>query len=407
MNTPAVESLTSYFCRLAHSHALTATQLAAWMLRREGQPIPADFKWCQRNFASLSPESECWAGWLSELTAVGELDRLTLVPWRDLVSAQGLAARTDRWCPVCLSADLASGIEPYLRLAWDIAPVTVCLAHRMTLVSTCCHCGRRNVRNRATAVVPGYCTACGGFLGDASGGPATPEALWAARQVGLMLAKSPLLDGGEVTERLTDIIAKMGGGQIATFARRLGLSKSGVWHWLRKSGLPSINAWLAISLYGGVGLDRLFGESLGDWEPPLGQKQLPMDFLDAPRKGIQSRRLDWDELRAALRALLELPDPITLAEACERVGIDCHQAYLRANAEARALVSRFERRRQETLARRKSALRLYLSETLTQRRQAGYVGMSARDALEHLEGELRGVRNSFELIREVREEADR
>lgn len=52
LDTPYLESLTSYFCRLAHSHGMTAVQLARWILERYGQAVPDDFKWNQRNFTS-------------------------------------------------------------------------------------------------------------------------------------------------------------------------------------------------------------------------------------------------------------------------------------------------------------------------------------------------------------------
>lgn len=45
LDTPEVESLTSYFCRLAYSHGIKARDLVAWILKHFGQPIPDDYKW--------------------------------------------------------------------------------------------------------------------------------------------------------------------------------------------------------------------------------------------------------------------------------------------------------------------------------------------------------------------------
>lgn len=406
LNTPEVESLTSYVCRLAHSHCMTATTLAAWILERFVGPVADDFKWCQRSFSSMSAESEQWAAWLAELTGVGDLDRLTLVPWQHCVGGTGIAPKSDRWCPACLAEDLSSGSEPYLRLAWDIAPVTVCTRHRVELASICPHCTRSNVRNRATVVVPGYCTACGGFLGDSVRVPATPEGLWAARQVGNMVARQPTLEKGGASEVLRLIIAKMAGGQAASFARQLGLSKSGVWHWVTKGGVPSLPTWLVICLHSGLSLDRLFAADLDGWVPPGDQKQLPIPLPEAPRKGIPSRQLDWESIRAELREILKLPDPITLGEACQRVGVEYKQLYLRANKEAREIADRYRRHRMAVKARREVALHDQLGEILNERLMAGYEGMSARDVRNRIDEELKSVRNSFELIRQVRENHD-
>lgn len=54
---------------------------------------------------------------------------------------------------------------------------------------------------------------------------------------------------------LETVIERMADSRVSTFAQMLGLSKSGAWHWLNKGGLPTLPAWLAISLHGGIGLE--------------------------------------------------------------------------------------------------------------------------------------------------------
>lgn len=404
VGTSDVESLTSYFCRLAYSHGMTARNLGAWILARVGQAVPDDFKWSQRSFSSMSSETEQWAAWIAELTAVGDLDRLTLVPWRQVMAGTTLAPRSDHWCPQCLAEDHASGLEPYLRLSWDVAPFAVCTKHKVALVSTCPHCGRSNVRNRAAVVVPGYCTFCGGFLGDADASPATPEALWSARQIGLMLARQPTLPQGGTADVLKRIIERMAGGQSATFARRLGLSKSGLWHCVAKGGLPTLQTWLAVSLHSGLGLDRLFSGDLDGWVPPIEPQQMIIPLPESPRTGIASRRLDWEQIRAELQGMLKLPEPITLAEACKRVGVEYKQLYLRANQEARMIADRHRQHRLRLKADREDGLRARIAEVLDERLMDGYEGVSAREIRDCLDGSLKSVRNSFTLIREVRDE---
>ncbi|EEF26922.1 conserved hypothetical protein, partial [Ricinus communis] len=266
--TADVESLTSYFCRLAHSHGMTARNLAVWILQYYEQPVPDDFKWFRRSFSGMSAETEQMAAWLADLTGVANLDYLTLGPWSSLLSNPGLTPTSDRWCPCCFAEDRAQQQSPYLRLNWELAPVTTCLQHKVELVSECPHCGKSNVRNRATTVVVGYCTSCGGFLGDAETKPATPEALWAARQVGQMLATPPRIAANGATKLLEAIVERMADGNVAAFAQKLNLSKSGVWNWVRKGGLPTLPAWLAISLHGGIGLEKLFTGELDDWKLP-------------------------------------------------------------------------------------------------------------------------------------------
>ncbi|OWW22626.1 TniQ family protein [Noviherbaspirillum denitrificans] len=379
IGTPEVESLTSYFCRLAYSHGMTAQKLADWVLDYFDSAVCERYGWHQRSFSSQSIESEQWAAWLSELTGIEGLDHLTLAPWRDLVGMPGLAPRSDRWCPCCLADDKAKGADPYLRLSWEVAPVTVCVRHKVELCSKCPHCEQTNVRNRAAIVVPGYCTACGGFLGDPYTKPATPEALWVARQVGLMLQALPKVTAEARTPLLETVIQRMADGRAATFAKRYGFSKSGVWHWVNKGGLPSLKAWLTIALHGGISLERLFAGDIDDWIVPLEPTQMALPLPASPRAGIRSVTLDWDAIRASLQAMVLAPEPVALHEACVQLGVSRKQLYLRANGEARALADRYRRHKAHATTKREETVRMHIGEVLDERLSAGYDGLSARD----------------------------
>lgn len=400
-NSSDIESLTSYFCRLAHSHGMTAQKLADWVLAHFEHPVCEKYGWHQRNLSGMSLESEQWAAWLSELTGVSALDGLTLGPWRHLLGTPGLAPKSDRWCPCCLSEDKHQGRPSYFRLAWEMAPSNVCLSHKVELTATCPHCQRKNVRNRAAVVVPGYCTACGGFLGDSDAVAASPESLWVARQVGKMLALRPNISPDGLIPLLETVIERMADGQIAVFAKQYGFSKSGVWHWLRKGGQPSLNAWLTITLHGGISLDTLFAGKVDDWTQPIQSAQMTIPLATSPRAGITSRELDWASIRAELRGFLGLMTPISINEACERVGIGRKHAYLRANEEARAIADRHSRFRTSLRRRREDELKVKIGEILEKRLKDGYEGISAREIWSQLDSEAQSVSGIFGHINQV------
>lgn len=401
LGTAEVESLTSYFCRLAYSHSMTAQKLADWLLDYFESPGCDRYGWHQRSFSSQSVESEQWAAWLAELTGVEALDRLTLAPLRHLVGMPGLAPRSDRWCPCCLSEDRTSGAEPYLRLSWDVAPVTVCVRHKVELCSNCPHCMRTNVRNRAATVVPGYCTSCGGFLGEGSTASATPESLWVARQVGLMLQAPPKVSAEGLRPLLETVIQRVAGGRVSNFASRYGFSKSGVWHWVNKGGLPSLKGWLTIALHGGIGLDRLFAGDIDDWTVPLQPVQMVLPLPDSPRAGIRSKELDWDAIRVSLHEMVVAPEPVALHEACARLGVSRKQLYLRANTEARAIADRYRRHQACLTQQREERLHAQIGEVLDERLLEGYDGMSARDLWSRCDTSGQSVPSIFGHIRAV------
>lgn len=396
--TAEAESLTSYFCRLAYSHGITARNLAAWVLEHYEQPIPDDYRWFRRAFAGMSEESEQWAAWLAALTGIESLDTLTLVPWRHLISNASLTSKSDRWCPHCLSEDRASNQPPYLRLYWDVTVVTACAHHKVELTATCPHCGQSKVRHRASTVVPGYCTSCGGFLGESKTKPATPSALWHARQVAQMLAHRPTVSADQVNTLLETVIERMADSRVSTFAQMLGLSKSGVWHWLNKGGLPTLPAWLAVSLHGGIGLDQLFSGDLADWALPTEPAQIPIRLSESPRKGIKGRILDWDVIRAQLHAILDEPVPTSLGQACQRVSVDQKQIYQHANTEARTIVDRYRQYQSASRQDRETRLDEQVTALLQERQDAGFEGLSAREVRQMLDGDLKSVRHSFRYI---------
>lgn len=80
------------------------------------------------------------------------------------------------------------------------------------------------------------------------------------------------------------------------------------------------------------------------------------------------------------------------------------QLYLRANQEARLIADRHRQHRLKLKADREEGLKARIAEVLDERLMDGYEGVSARELRNCLDGSLKSVRNSFTLIREVRDE---
>lgn len=160
-----------------------------------------------------------------------------------------------------------------------------------------------------------------------------------------MLARPPQVDHEGTHALLETVVERMAHGSITTFAKQVGLSKSSIWHWFNKGGIPTLQTWLAISIHGGIGLDRLFGGDLDNWVVPDRATQPSIPLEHSPRKGIKARLLDWPAIRSQLQRILNAPEPISLAQACQQLGIDQKQLYQNANLEARAIVNRYQHHR--------------------------------------------------------------
>lgn len=408
VGTGQTESLISYFCRLAVSHAVSTTDLAKFVVQQVEHDIRRDFEWQQRNLSGVGEAAKSWAAWLSALTGVGHLDTLTLSKWTPVLPAIGLAPKRAHWCPACLQADREAGQAPYFRLAWEVGPVQACHRHKLKLVDTCPHCGQRHVRHHGGVVVPGWCTRCGGFLGEGESVAAAPDELWVARQVGDWVAnQSHLVDvpeAGAILAMLNTLVLGLDGGKYTNFAKRLGVAKSVVHGWLKKGVLPSLGAYLAIAGHSGLSLDSILRGDLSDWEPHGPGRQLAMDFdLLIGRKREAPREHDWAVIRYELEKLLKLPEPISVAEAGRRLGIDDRHLYLRANDLARALGERWKNYLAGRKAENRAAAKAFLEEALSVAVEAGRPFNLAEVRQLVPAPVLASVEGMFGLIREVRE----
>lgn len=143
----------------------------------------------------------------------------------------------------------------------------------------------------------------------------------------------------------------MDNGQSAAFARRIGIGKSTIHHWLKTGGTPTLEISLKIAAHCGLSLVRLLTGDLNDWRPPASDCQLVLT-LPQPASEVRSRprALDWPHIEAQLQIFLALPTPISVLEAARQLDVEARQLYLRTNRVTRQLGERWKdyvRRRQQ------------------------------------------------------------
>ena len=352
VGTSDVESLQSYFCRLALSHSTTTQELSRLVARRIGQEIAHDFKWHQRQISGIRESALTWSSALSALTTVTNLDGLTFRPWHKVISQNGLSIATrGQFCPACFAEDKASDQQPYFRLAWELKTNSVCERHLTPLLQQCPACFKDNVRHAAAFVVPGWCTHCGEFLGNhverLELPSIDPNTLWSARQIGELVAVQPAMaeqpTHANLIEAIKVIITEMDGGQSAAFARRIGVAKSTVHHWLHGDGTPTLEVSLKIASQSGIAVTDLLRGRISDWQPPASAQQLSLTLPKfEPRRRAPEKDRDWPELERQLQAFLALPTPISVLEAARRLDVEARQLYLRMNRTTRQIGERWK-----------------------------------------------------------------
>ncbi|RDU98953.1 TniQ family protein [Trinickia dinghuensis] len=408
LGTPEIESLLSYFCRLAVSHSVSVAALCRQVAGSVGWELSEKHEWHVGNIGGIGDAASNWSAALSALTSVERLDRLTLLPWRDVIAQTSLASTHSRWCPECFAEDKESGKTPYFRLAWDVGAVTVCPRHKTELVHICPDCGRPDGRHKSAYVVPGWCAHCGAFLGDGESPPAaTLEELWKATQVGAMLKVQASLETPPSRQAMLDaiqtLVTRLDNGKGALFARRVGLSKTTVHYWLKQAGAPALPAHLRIASQTGLALPQLLRGDLIGWTPCTAEiHQLAMLFPDETKRAA-ARAIDWEKVRDELRAFSKLPSIISVSEAARRLDVDARLLYQHANKDARILAERWtqymQRRKERSMDNARTVIEAACRDIVTDGKAINLRELNARVPKEVL-GSIRGV---IDVLQEVKE----
>jgi hypothetical protein len=178
--TPRQESLRSYAVRLSDAHNLSTTKLLSELvppLKRADDLAKLVPSW-------YSMKRDLSAN-LNELTMRTDLDKLTMLPWENVVAAEGLYHPTMRFCPHCVRQDGRRGT--YERLLWNIGCVKACPYDRALLREVCPACGSKPARD-TTRNVQERCHVCRADLRVPVDGTPTEKDICVAGNVGRLIA---------------------------------------------------------------------------------------------------------------------------------------------------------------------------------------------------------------------------
>lgn len=166
---------------------------------------------------------------LARLTGSDELERGTLVGWKDLLDPRGYAARKRRWCSLCLQERREAGLH-YFSLAWSFDAVTVCSKHACPLCSACSFCGSFQPFV-GDWIAAGKCCSCGHWLREStanSGAVVDCKSMFNARSLDAMISArnslNQLLSPAYFVSRLQAIANGITAGSLHKLERQLRLS---------------------------------------------------------------------------------------------------------------------------------------------------------------------------------------
>lgn len=146
VGTSAVESLASFFCRLADVHQVTPTQLGKVVcndssyFHSSSGPRLSNVDLYAKMFCSYSAQTEVLVQRLEKLTGAQDLMCGTLLRLRHVLSANqvGACVCKRRWCPACYAHCEDTVVEP---LGWSLLVMSRCPMHGIRLQDQCTRCG--------------------------------------------------------------------------------------------------------------------------------------------------------------------------------------------------------------------------------------------------------------------------
>lgn len=340
IGTPYVESLAGYLARLADAHSVYPSTL----MSRELAPIiekllpkaisePIHKTGFCSTLNGPTNRSANWVYALESLTLRNGLSFLTMLTWAEVLPVVGLIRKGKAWCPTCFEERRMTEQPIYDPLLWTIQVVRVCPHHRQYLHLKCPHCLQDDVPFLTWRSRPGHCPKCEQWLGtqvDSALDNATRESeleqqIWVAKTIGDLLAAAPLLSSIPKKENIARALSvcanKVTGGNMAAFARALGVPKNTMHLWYNGKALPQIDAYLRICYGLRLKLPTLLaGTSLIFEVPKIRYCSLPT----TKRSRSKSRSFPKEQILHALNTALasdENPPP-AMKEVARRLGFD-------------------------------------------------------------------------------------
>lgn len=336
LNTPLVESLSSYLTRCADHIDLAVQDVLCHVispLLSHQYLTPA--RVTGSSFSAIAAmNGRCgtsaeWVRVLGILSHCQDLIHTNFLMFRNIIPDKHLLKTERTWCPLCLNEwrEMNGVYEPLL---FNVDAVKVCPEHRCWLIDRCPRCQSKSPI-LAPRIVPGYCTSCGEWLGADSAPKVSPSEesyLRVANLVGELLAVGPTLREQPQRERIANFIAflirtRMKNKSARALSRVLKINHSYVLDWLNGVYVPTLGNLLWICQVFNVTLVEI---ATGDFIADSAAREPACEASTGVNVTSQSP-IDWPIVRQTMQRIASGKEPprkvIDIARSC-----NCHVSAL-------------------------------------------------------------------------------
>jgi len=355
LGTAMGECLTSYITRLAEAHSVSVVQLFKNVIVPLMQKYEADTtSFSLENELSTNGQdivlykSQSWNGltkWgkslvkaVEALTMYQNLDRLTFIPWGNVIAHQNLFREKKSWCPRCFELWKKEGRVLYEPIIWMIRENKICYIHKSTLEDKCNSCGKNQTYLTFNSRI-GYCSNCQNWLGrkgeELEPVPNNAPEIATTNIIGELISYIPRLEQYPSREGLRRLIIKIIDtlfvGNSAAFAHVLDMNPIVIGNW--RSGKHRITLYRLMKLHKCVGISPiklLLGSviSKAEWKTA---KTIVKEKFKSSEFSFELRENNQNRGNAILRelniALTQTPPP-SLDLIAKKLGVQSKSLYL-------------------------------------------------------------------------------
>lgn len=340
VGTGMVEGLTGYVARVAEAHSVSVGDLVGRVLSEVASPMggivtPAakavrigghGFRACSYAINGVTDRTAKWVDAIEAATTRRDLRFLTLLPFRHALPDH-IFRRRRAWCALCFEEWRTSGHIVYEPLLWGIEAASHCTVHARPFVSICRHC-ERTLSPLGVFSRPGHCELCDGWLGasDAESGqapdglPSGEDDVWSSNQVEGLLAMLPWIDPVATRESfrrsLMTYLDQVTAGNVLALAQHIRCPHSILQNWLDGTTVPRLENLLRTCRFLNVSASSLFAPS---GPTPAHIVTAKESFALSGNRGVSPYR-SASELKQALVAALDAPNPLSLSEVARSLG---------------------------------------------------------------------------------------
>lgn len=279
LGTAMSECLTSYMTRLAEAHSVSVLQLFKNVIVPLMQKYEADTTTSSlENELSTNGQeivlykSQSWNGstkWGKSLVKVVEaltmyqsLDRLTFIPWGNVIAHQNLFREKKSWCPRCFEIWKREGKVLYEPIIWMIRENKICYTHKSKLEDKCNSCGKNQTYLTFNSRI-GYCSNCQNWLGckgeELEPVPNNAPEIATTNTIGELISYISRLEQYPSREGLRRLIIKIIDtlfvGNSAAFAHALGMNPIVIASW--RSGKHRMKLHRLVKIHECIGISPI------------------------------------------------------------------------------------------------------------------------------------------------------